>query len=263
VSEQRLDGGRTLGAVRVGDTVRRPVQPWTATVHALLRHLEAVGFGGAPQALGFDEKGREILSFLRGDTIGERQWPPWVFTDTTLIQVARWARQLHDATVSFVPPESATWFAGRPWEPGVVITHNDAGPWNVVWREGAVAGFVDWDTAGPSPREFELAYLALTWVPLFAPEFVAPLGFTAFHDRSRRFHLLLDAYGYDGPRDGFAAHIAGRARRSTEVIYRLAATGDPLYVGMFGWAQDLEAAAREVESLPARFWTPNAAGQPS
>jgi hypothetical protein len=29
--------------VRIGDTVRRPAQPWTPEVHALLTHLQAVG----------------------------------------------------------------------------------------------------------------------------------------------------------------------------------------------------------------------------
>ena len=40
--------------VRVGDTVRRPAGPWTPAVDALLRHLEDVGFPGAPRALGRD-----------------------------------------------------------------------------------------------------------------------------------------------------------------------------------------------------------------
>jgi aminoglycoside phosphotransferase (APT) family kinase protein len=255
MSEQRLSGGRSVGAVRVGDSVRRPAQPWTPAVHALLRHLETVGFDGAPRVLGFDEQGREMLSYLPGETVGEEQWPQWVFTDATLIDVARWARRLHDATADFVPPQDAAWFAGQPWQPELIIGHHDAAPWNAVWRNGSLAGFVDWDTAGPSAREFELAYLALTWVPLFAPEFVAPLGFTASHDRSRRFHLLLDAYGYDGPRDGFRDLIARRARINADVVHRLAAHGEPAYVAMLGWAQDLERAAVEVESLPAQFWT--------
>lgn len=34
--------------VRIGDTVRRPAGPWTPTVHALLGHLHAAGFHGAP-----------------------------------------------------------------------------------------------------------------------------------------------------------------------------------------------------------------------
>ena len=48
------DGSMTT-VVRVGDTVRRPVGRWTPAVHSLLRHLEAVGFEGAPRVLGFDD----------------------------------------------------------------------------------------------------------------------------------------------------------------------------------------------------------------
>jgi hypothetical protein len=40
--------------VRVGDTVRRPAAPcWRAT-HALLAHLAAAGFDGAPRVLAAD-----------------------------------------------------------------------------------------------------------------------------------------------------------------------------------------------------------------
>jgi hypothetical protein len=50
MSEERLPGGRSFGAARVGGEVRRPPQPWTATVHSVLRHLEDVGFEGASRA---------------------------------------------------------------------------------------------------------------------------------------------------------------------------------------------------------------------
>jgi hypothetical protein len=41
--EERLDGGNAGGAVRVGDTVRKPAGPWTPAVHA--RHVvEREGF---------------------------------------------------------------------------------------------------------------------------------------------------------------------------------------------------------------------------
>ncbi|MFC8896586.1 hypothetical protein [Streptomyces cinereoruber] len=59
--------------VRVGDTIRRPVQPWTETVHALLRHLEEVGFPCAPRVLGFDEAGREVLEYMEGES-GPAGW---------------------------------------------------------------------------------------------------------------------------------------------------------------------------------------------
>jgi len=46
-------GGRqTIGIVRVGDTVRRPRHARSDLVHALLRHLDAVGFEDAPRLLG-------------------------------------------------------------------------------------------------------------------------------------------------------------------------------------------------------------------
>ena len=45
-------GRRTQLVVRHDDTILRAVQPWTPTIHALLRHLEAVGFTGAPRVVG-------------------------------------------------------------------------------------------------------------------------------------------------------------------------------------------------------------------
>ena len=79
MAEERLEGGYADGAVRVGDTVRRPAGPWTPAVHALLSYLADRGFTGAPRPLGFDEQGREVLTFLEGETVGRRKpRPAWV-----------------------------------------------------------------------------------------------------------------------------------------------------------------------------------------
>ena len=65
-----LGGTANRGLVlRVGDTVRRPLRPSAPGVHALLRHLEHVGFDGAPRFLGVDEDGREVLSYIAGDAV--------------------------------------------------------------------------------------------------------------------------------------------------------------------------------------------------
>src|SRR5262245_66544813 len=65
--EVPLLGGMSMrGVVRVGDTVRRPVNANSDYVHGLLLHLEQRGFEGAPRYLGIDHKGREILSFIEG-----------------------------------------------------------------------------------------------------------------------------------------------------------------------------------------------------
>lgn len=82
---ERLRGGRTTGATRVGETVRKPVQPSTPAVHAVLGHLEAVGFDGAPRSWGTDDEGRQMLSYLRGRPSatgvrgppGSSTRPPW------------------------------------------------------------------------------------------------------------------------------------------------------------------------------------------
>ena len=255
MAEQRLPGGNSLGAVRIGDTVHRAAQPWTNAVHALLRHLEAVGFDGAPRARGFDHAGREVLTYLDGETVGDRHpWPGWVHSDTALVDVARWTRRLHNATEMFVPPEDAVWFAGQSWRPGLVVGHHDAAPYNAVWQDDRLVGFVDWDTAGPSPRDLDLAFVALSWVPLHARRVVEREGFTAFDDRSRRLHLLLDSYGYEGDRSAFRTAVTRRAQMNIDGIQRLAAGGDPTYVALLPVVDDVEQAMREIDALPAGFW---------
>lgn len=253
--EEHLTGGRTTGAVRVAETIRKPAQPWSASVQAVLGHLEAAGFDGAPRTRGFDKQGSEILTYLPGRTVGEQlPWPEWVYSDTALTQVGRWLRRLHDATADFVPPADATWLSGRPWRPGLIIGHHDVAPYNAVWDDGGLIGFVDWDTAAPSTRELDLAFAALTWVPLHARDVVARQGFRAFDDRSRRLHVLLDAYGYTGDRAGFGAAVAARARVNAAAIHRMAAGGEAVYRALLPHAADLERAAVEIEELPPGFW---------
>jgi hypothetical protein len=255
MTEERLPGGRSFGAVRVGDEVRRAAQPWTGTVHSVLRHLEAAGFEGAPRVRGFDEQGRERLTFLPGQTLGEPSpWPEWVRSDDALRQVGGWLRRLHDATVTFRPDGDAVWFTGRPWQPGLLIAHLDAAPWNAVWSGGELVGFVDWDTASPSEREGDLAFSALTWVPLLTAEIAGPAGFGDPADRRRRFHLLLDAYGYAGDRAAIRAAIRGRVERNVAVIRKLAESDGPTFQRQLPWAAQLERSGAEVAALADEFW---------
>jgi hypothetical protein len=255
MTERRLPGGRSFGAVRVGGEVRRPGQPWTTTVHSVLRHLEVAGFDGAPRARGFDEQGRERLTFLPGQTLGETSpWPDWLRSDDALGQVGAWLRRLHDATAAFRPAAEAVWFTGRAWEPGFVIAHLDASPWNAVWADDTLVGFVDWDTASPSRPEGDLAFSALTWVPLLTAELAANVGFGDAAGRRRRFHLLLDAYGYAGDRTAVRDAIVGRVERNVAMIRQLADGGEPVFQRMLPWAADLERSGGEVAMLPDEFW---------
>lgn len=140
--------GGPSSVIRAGRTVRRPSRPWTGTVHALLRHLEDVGFAGAPRVAGsgFDPEGNEVLTYVEGTVSSGRVW-----SEEGIWEVGRMLRDLHAATASFRPPQEAAW---QPWwmhsdGPGRVIGHCDAGPWHVVTREDRPIALIDWTLAGP------------------------------------------------------------------------------------------------------------------
>jgi hypothetical protein len=262
--EQPLAGGRNDGAVRVGSTVRRPVRTETPAIHALLRHLHAVGFTRVPEPLGVDEHGREVLSYLVGETIGEaRPWPAWAHSDAALIAAATWLRDFHTAAASFVPPPDARWHGGRnELRPGEIIGHHDAAPYNAVWRpsadardeddpgDGELVGFVDWDLAGPCLPVRDLAFVALTWVPLTAPDVAKQDGFPPDLQRPRRLRLLLDAYGWVGTVDEVVSAVRQRALDHAAGLRAAAAAGYPPAVRLVAEhvADDFDRAAAELDA---------------
>ena len=255
---RRLDGGNTGGAVRLGDTVRRKTGPWTPAVHSLLDHLQSAGFDRAPQALGLDELGREILSFLPGETVGSRlPWPAWVHSDDALTQVATWLWSFHAAVATFQPPPDAVWREGGRWEPGLIIGHNDAAPYNAAWADGKLVGFFDWDLAAPVTREWDLAFTAFAWVSLHARQVVRGEGFTAFADRPRRLRHFLDTYGWHGSLAEFVSTVQARVTASAEGIQRTATAGDPAYQRMLGAGVDasLRTAVRALEDFRSHLDT--------
>lgn len=162
-NEQVLSGGNINTVFKVGETVRRPVSKNSRTVHELLRHLESRGVP-APRFLGIDERGRETLTFIGGETgIPRRLWE----TDDALITSARLLRRFHDATPDFVPSEPASWaFIYPDAERREVICHNDFAPYNMVFRDNRPVAVLDFDLCGPGPRVRDLAYLAYWMVPL-------------------------------------------------------------------------------------------------
>ncbi|SES20928.1 hypothetical protein SAMN04487818_108360 [Actinokineospora terrae] len=71
MADDEIASNASADEVRVGQTVRRPTGPWPLVVHALLAHLDAVGFPGAPKPLGVDEKTREALGFIPAPCPGQ------------------------------------------------------------------------------------------------------------------------------------------------------------------------------------------------
>jgi hypothetical protein len=190
MTEIPLGGGNVSGGVvRIGGTVRRPAGPWTPAVHALLDHLRAAGFDGAPRPLGIDERGREILTFIPGTTA----WPEnfhLLDPGERLQRAARLIRGFHDAVTGFSPPSDARWQALIPAEGTGIIAHHDLAPWNLVVGPRRWA-FIDWDLAAPGSRLWDVAYALHGFVPLSAsPRYQRG-------DPARRMQLFADAYGLD------------------------------------------------------------------
>ncbi|MDQ1046353.1 aminoglycoside phosphotransferase family protein [Streptomyces sp. V4I2] len=227
--------------VRIGDTVRRPAQPWTQTVHALLRHLEAVGFPYAPRALGFDEEGREVLSYIEGES-GPLGWAK-VVQDEGLTAFARLLRDYHDAIADFVPPDEAAWAVGSvtPAD-GEVISHGDFGPWNVVWQGHRPVGIIDWDFARPAARLHDVAY-ALQYVAPFRDdaECLRWLHFAQPPNRRRRLEEFCTAYGLSST-DGIVDAVIAEQQANAERVRRLGGLGhEPQATWVAeGYLRDLE-----------------------
>ena len=131
-----LTGGGRTAVFRNVNTVIRETGPWAKTVHALLKHLEKVGYTGAPRVIGsgFDDKGRETLSYLEGEFVHPRPW-----AEEAMPYIGKLLRELHDATMSFPIPEDAVWRKrhGRTLGgPDYLIGHCDTGPWNILAQNG-------------------------------------------------------------------------------------------------------------------------------
>jgi len=160
--EIRLPGGNVGGAVRIGNTVRRRPGPWTPAVHALLDHL-APRVPHVPRVFGFDDQGREVLSYLPGRVV-DIGTGICTLSVEQIISVVRWTRAFHRAVAGFSHPGPWRFF---PVTSPALIGHNDIAPYNVCFAGDELVGVFDWDLAGPSTPLLELAFIAWNCVPLW------------------------------------------------------------------------------------------------
>ncbi len=190
--------GNVGGAWRIGDTVHRTAGPWTPAVHALLDFL-APRAGHTPRVLGFDEQGREVLTFLPGRVI---DIDTELLTPGQIDSLVSWTRSFHEAVAGFSHP--------GPWRyPRVprasLIGHNDIAPYNICFDGDQLAGVFDWDLAGPTTPLMELAFIAWNCVPLWRD-----MGEEVSAERIRR---ICSAYGGIHP-----AHLADAVPRRIQMM---------------------------------------------
>ncbi|WP_051966796.1 phosphotransferase [Kitasatospora mediocidica] len=211
---------------REGETIRRPWRVWTPAVHELLRHLENVGFSGAPRVLGAGpDEGEEVVSLLHGE-VGLYPWPKALLADEGVTALGRWLRDYHEAVRDFRPSPAAVWCdPAAQWRPGLIMRHGDLTSWNSVWENDRLTGFIDWDLAIPGEPLDDLAQLAWYSVPLRLPDRQSRVGYgKEGAPLARRLRLLCAAYGAV-PGDVLDA-LARLQRDETERIARLGVLGE-------------------------------------
>jgi len=228
--------------VRVGETVVRPAAPcWPAT-HALLNHLDAVGFDGAPRVLAAGPV-TETLTYIAG----RAAVPPLtedVLTDEALVSVADLLRRYHGAVAGFDP-------AGYAWPRPVparyrthLVSHNDVYPANVVFRDGRAVALIDFDLAGPGSAVWDFAAAARSFAPLLDE---ADVTDSRRGRALERFRIFLAASGL--PR---AARTAVASALVANHDWTYAIVAEAAAAGHAGFADHWRAVA--PEAARARRW---------
>ncbi len=186
-----LKGGRPNQIIRNKNIVHRPAGAWSKTIQSLLAHIRAEGFLDAPEPLGFDNDGNEMVSFLSGE-VSNYPLSETAVSPQALISAAKLLRAYHDTTLNFPVSDQQTWML-PPRQPAEVICHGDFAPYNVVLQGKTAVGIIDFDTAHPAPRTWDIAYALYRWSPLTNPK--NDDGFGNLSEQISRAHLFCDSYG--------------------------------------------------------------------
>lgn len=212
--QENLDNNEHRPILRVGNTVHRPTNYWTPAVHELLNYLESVNFEYSPRVLGFDEQGREILTYMEGES-GKEGWYK-IHSDNGLQNYARLLREYHDAVAGYKPSADTEWaYAKGGLKPGQIVCHGDFGPWNVTWNGDEPTGIIDWDLVFPATPSYDVLY-ALEWAVPFHDDKLALEWhhFPDIPDRRSRVDVFLEAYGIARSELGdVASGVAGVQRQ--------------------------------------------------
>jgi len=182
--------------LRRGNTVRRPAAANTEFVQRLLLHLEAAGVTWSPRALGLDEQGREVVSWLPGCAAS-------VGADVDLAELTRIVRDLHDLTASLV-------------EGSACVVHDDLQPRNVIVDQTRPVGLIDWEQARPGRRVEDVANLC--W------SFIEPTPGSDPEEVAQKWRQIVQGYGLDNPEE-LVPTVLSRMTTCAEDIERNAALG--------------------------------------
>lgn len=186
-----LKGGNSNQVIKQANTVVRNTNAWSPFVHALLQHLQSVDFKEAPVFIEMVGD-KERLTYIEGE-VGNYPLKPYMQSESIMIEAAQLLRRFHDLTLTFIaPPEIAIPPSSSTF--AEVICHNDFAPYNCVFQSGHLIGIIDFDTASPNNRIWDIAYAVYRFVPLTNDLHSIYCGWNPIPDRLARLKLFCDTY---------------------------------------------------------------------
>ncbi len=192
-SETELTGGNTnIEVVRKGSTVRRAASKHSHSIQEFMRHLRQKGFNACPEFLGFDEQGREILTYIEGSS----EIPKYFWTeDQPLIDTALLLKRFHDAAEGFTLTDQHWAVIDADPQRHEVICHHDFAPYNFIFHGQSPVAVIDFDLCGPGLKITDIAYAAYWTVPLsFAANDLVAFTERDIVNRHHRFKLFAATY---------------------------------------------------------------------
>ncbi|WP_181439649.1 phosphotransferase enzyme family protein [Curtobacterium sp. MCBD17_032] len=213
---------------KADDRVHRPAGPWTPTVHRLLAYLHEQGFVAAPEPIALGDT-LETVTFVPG-VAGEYPWTEEIGSEAALVTSARLLRQLHDAAAGFPLDDSVDVWSQAARLPVETVVHGDFAPYNVVYDGIAAVGVIDFDTAHPGPRVWDVASAVYRFAP-FTTGTVEGRPVPALEDRITRAAEFCRAYGLDDrSRAVLVETITGSLVALVTTLETEAAAGNPKFV---------------------------------
>lgn len=189
-----------------GEYIYRDLKPYSKTIHKLLKHLESKKINFTPHFLKVDYENKiESLTFVKGSTI--ENYPEidnFEYKARNIKILASMLREYHNATLDFNYTNEDKWFLEYRGElDKEVICHNDIAPYNITFLNNEPAGIIDFDTACPAPRIWDVAYAVYRFVPLSKKVYVPSEKVYRQYEKdsnSEERKLLIqefiDSYGY-------------------------------------------------------------------
>ncbi|QSB22073.1 phosphotransferase [Curtobacterium sp. 24E2] len=161
---------------------------------------------------------------------GEYPWTEDVASEAALVTSARLLRQFHDAAATYPLDATRDLWSQAVRAPVETIVHGDFAPYNCVYDGIQAVGLIDFDTAHPGPRVWDVASAVYRFAP-FTTGAVEGMTAPDLDDRLARAAEFCRAYDLDDrSRSVLAETMTASLVAMVTTMETEAAAGNPKFV---------------------------------